>query len=120
MKRIETRTQRRRRRKAGIRKRVFGMPDRPRLTVYRSLKHIYAQIIDDLSGHTLASASTLEKSLGMEQGGNRDAAAAVGKIVAERAKEKGVERVSFDRNGYRYHGRVRAVADSVREAGVEL
>lgn len=96
------------------------MPDRPRLTVYRSLQHVYAQIIDDLSGRTLASASTRDKTLSINAGGNCEAARSIGKTLAERAREKGIERVVFDRNGYRFHGRVRALADAAREAGLEL
>ncbi len=93
----------------------------PRLSVHRSSKHIYAQVIDDNSGHTLAAASTLEADLKGQGGtGNSAAAAAVGKLVAERAKEKGVEIVVFDRGGYIYHGRVKALAEAAREAGLKF
>jgi large subunit ribosomal protein L18 len=110
---------RRRRRKAGIRKRVFGGPQRPRLTVFRSNMHVYAQVIDDLTGRTLASASTVEKGA-KQAGGNKGAAVEVGKRVAERAREAGIEQVVFDRNGYRYHGRIKALADAAREGGLKL
>ncbi len=111
---------RRRRRVTSIRKRVSGTPTRPRLSVRRSLKHIYAQVIDDLAGRTIASASTREKSFPAEGTGDVKAAAEVGKLIAERAKEHGIERLAFDRRGSRYHGRVRALADAVRESGIEL
>jgi large subunit ribosomal protein L18 len=95
---------------------------RPRLTVFRSSEHIYAQVIDDLKGHTLAAASTLEKDLrsALKTGANKDAAAAVGKLVAERAKAAGVEKVIFDRGAYIYHGRVKALADAAREGGLQF
>ena len=94
---------------------------RPRLSVYRSNKHIYAQIIDDSVGQTLAAAATVEKTLnGSNAGGNKDAAAAVGKLIAERAVEKGVRQVVFDRGSYRYHGRIEALAAAAREAGLEF
>jgi len=111
---------RRQRRKQGIRKRVFGVGDRPRLTVFRTARHTYAQVVDDLKGHTLVSASTVEKALEVEHGGNRDAATAVGKALAERAKAKGIEHVVFDRNGFPYHGRVKALADAAREGGLKF
>lgn len=120
MKRTVIRKQRRQRRKRGLRKRIFGTPQRPRLSIYRSLKHTYAQVIDDLSGHTLAFASTNEKSLKAEGSGNAKAAAEIGKRIAERAKEKGVSNVVFDRNGYRYHGRVKALADAARKGGLSF
>lgn len=120
MKRIEQRHERRLRRKKGIRKRVVGTPDMPRLTVFRSLKHVYVQVIDDLSGRTLLSASTTEKGFSAEKTGNLDAAEAVGKALADRAKEAGITRVVFDRNGFRYHGRVKAVADGARSGGLEF
>jgi len=104
-----------------VRKKVAGSPERPRLAVFRSNKHISAQVIDDRSGRTLAAASTVEKTLRDAGGtGNRAAAAAVGKLVAERAKAAGVSHVVFDRGGFRYHGRVAAVADAAREAGLEF
>lgn len=105
-----------------LRKDLAGTPARPRLNVYRSLKHIYAQIIDDQSGTTLVSASTMEKELKgqVEYGGNIAAAKAVGAAVAKRALAKGVNTVVFDRGGYLYHGRVAAVAQAAREAGLEF
>ncbi|RLS95490.1 MAG: 50S ribosomal protein L18 [Planctomycetota bacterium] len=108
---------RRARRKQGIRKDIFGMPDRPRLSVFRSLNHVYAQVIDDLTGKTLASASTRDKGFG-DVGAKMSEATAVGKLVAERAKEKGVSKVVFDRNGYLFHGRVKALAQGARDAGL--
>ena len=95
---------------------------KPRLSVFRSGKHIYAQIIDDLAGRTVAAASTLDKDIrdGLKTGANRDAAAQVGKIIAERAKSAGVETVVFDRGGYLYHGRVKALGDAAREAGLNF
>ena len=102
-----------------IRARVSGSAERPRLAVYRSLKHIYAQVIDDRAGRTIVSASSNEK--GSEaNGGNVAGAKEIGKAVAERAKEKGITRVVFDRGGYLYHGRVKALADAARETGLEF
>jgi large subunit ribosomal protein L18 len=101
-----------------IRRRVAGTAERPRLAVFRSLKHIYAQVIDDGAGHTLAHASSGEK--GGPNGGNVAGAKAIGKLVAERAQEKGVQAVVFDRGGYQYHGRVKALADAAREAGLKF
>ena len=101
-----------------IRKKVRGTSERPRLAVYRSVNHIYAQIIDDQSGKTLATASTVEKGLGTKTGGNVDAAKTVGKAIAERAMAAGVSSVVFDRGGYVYHGRVKALIDATREAGL--
>jgi large subunit ribosomal protein L18 len=101
-----------------IRKKVRGTAERPRLAVFRSLNHIYAQVIDDGSGKTLATASTIEKSLGLTSGGNIDAARAVGKAIAERAQQAGISSVVFDRGGYVYHGRVKALIDATREAGL--
>jgi large subunit ribosomal protein L18 len=109
---------RRLRRKAGIRKAVVGTPQRPRLTVYRSLKHVYAQIIDDLSGRTLAAASSPAAKL--PKGGNKTAAAEVGKRLAETAKAAGITQVAFDRNGFKYHGRVKALADAARKGGLQF
>jgi large subunit ribosomal protein L18 len=103
-----------------IRKKVTGTPERPRLCVFRSLKHIYAQIIDDVHGRTLAAASSAAKSSGLAGGGNLASAREVGRLIAERAKEKGIRRVVFDRGGYLYHGRVKALADAAREAGLEF
>ncbi|MGD9858096.1 MAG: 50S ribosomal protein L18 [Planctomycetaceae bacterium] len=95
---------------------------RPRLSVYRSNRQIYAQIIDDVAGRTLVSASTIEKGLGgsKQDNGNKDAAARVGKVLAERAVEAGIRQVAFDRGSYKYHGRIAALADSAREAGLEF
>ncbi len=103
-----------------IRKRVDGGPERPRLAVFRSVKHIYAQVIDDRAGNTLASASTNEKGGVNKDGGNVSGAKAIGKLIAERAHEKGIKKVVFDRGGYLYHGRVKALADAAREAGLEF
>jgi large subunit ribosomal protein L18 len=103
-----------------VRKKVQGTADRPRLAVFRSNKHITAQVIDDLSGRTLAAASTIESDLRSGATGNRDAATAVGKLVGERAKAAGVDKVVFDRGGFQYHGRVAALADAAREAGLEF
>ncbi len=105
-----------------IRYKVMGTAARPRLAVYRSSKNIYVQLIDDDSRHTLASASTVDAALRGEgkSGANIDAAKAVGKLIAERAKEKGVSHVVFDRGGYQYHGRVQKLADAAREGGLEF
>jgi large subunit ribosomal protein L18 len=102
-----------------IRARVSGSAERPRLAVYRSLKHIYAQVIDDRAGRTLVSASSNDKGSSVN-GGNVAGAKEIGRAVAERAKEKGITRVVFDRGGYLYHGRVKALADAAREAGLEF
>ncbi|MDQ2775190.1 MAG: 50S ribosomal protein L18 [Acidobacteriota bacterium] len=102
-----------------IRARVAGTQERPRLAVFRSVNHIYAQVIDDQQGHTLVAASTTEKDL-RGKGGNVDGAKLIGKAVAERAKEKGINKVVFDRGGYLYHGRVKALADAARAAGLEF
>lgn len=109
---------RRKRRKTGIRKAVFGSPTKPRLSVFRSSKHIYAQLIDDFEGKTLASASTVQAKA--ENGGNVDAAKAVGTQIAEAAKAAGIEKIAFDRNGFKYHGRVKALADAAREGGLKF
>ncbi len=101
-----------------IRKKVRGTADRPRLAVYRSLNHIYAQVIDDDNGKTLASASTTEKTMALKSGGNVDAAKKVGAVIAERSIAAGVSEVVFDRGGYVYHGRVKALIDATREAGL--
>lgn len=104
-----------------IRKKLQGTSERPRLNVYRSLNHIYVQVIDDLSGKTLVSASTAEGQKEQRRtGGNVAAAKAIGKTIAERAKAKGVTKVVFDRGGYIYHGRVKALADAAREAGLQF
>ena len=101
-----------------IRHRVQGSPERPRLAVFRSLKHIYAQVIDDQKGHTVAAASSSEKN--GQNGGNVAGAKAIGKLVAQRARDKGVKAVVFDRGGYPYHGRVKALAEAAREAGLQF
>ena len=108
--------------KARIRGRVSGTPERPRLTIYKSLKRIYVQAVDDTQGITLAAASSLEKDLrgSLKNGANIEAAKAVGASIAARLKEKGITAVVFDRNGYVYHGRVKALADSAREAGLQF
>jgi len=103
---------------ARIRLKVKGGPERPRLAVFRSLNHIYAQIIDDTKSCTLAAASSVEKKAG--NGGNIAGAKEIGKLIAERAKEKGIKQVVFDRGGYLYHGRVKALADAAREGGLEF
>ena len=108
------------RRHRRVRKKMRGTPQRPRLAVYRSNKHISAQVIDDLSGATLAAASTVEADLRSAAGGNIDAATQVGTLVAERAKAAGIDAVVFDRGGFRYHGRVAALADAARDGGLEF
>ena len=101
-----------------IRRKVKGSSERPRLAVYRSLNHIYAQVVDDQLGKTIVSASTTEKDLRGTTGGNLDAARRIGKAIAERALAKGIESVVFDRGGYLYHGRIKALTDAAREAGL--
>jgi large subunit ribosomal protein L18 len=105
-----------------VRTRLAGTPERPRLNVYRSVAHIYAQMIDDRNGRTIVSASSVDKETkkGLKGGGNIASAKAVGKIIAERAKAAGVTQVVFDRGGYKYHGRVKALADAAREAGLKF
>ncbi len=103
---------------ARIRRKLSGTGERPRLAIFRSLNHIYAQVIDDQAGQTLVSASSTEKDLRGATGGNIAAAETIGRTIAERAKEKGINAVVFDRGGYRYHGRVKALADAVRAAGL--
>lgn len=111
----------RKRRHLRVRKKIFGTSDVPRLTVHKSLKNIYAQIIDDEEGITLASASTLDKAFkGEELGCNIESAKKVGELLAKRALEKGIKKVAFDRSGYRYHGRIKALAEAAREAGLEF
>ncbi|MGB9716078.1 MAG: 50S ribosomal protein L18 [Thermodesulfovibrionales bacterium] len=112
----------RERRHKRIRKKVFGTPERLRLSVYRSLNHIYAQIIDDLKGHTLVSASSLDKEFrdNKSHKGNIETAKKVGRLLAQRALEKNIRKVVFDRGGYLYHGRIKALADAAREAGLEF
>jgi large subunit ribosomal protein L18 len=103
-----------------IRSRVRGNEERPRLAVYRSVKHIYAQVIDDRKGHTLVAAASTDKKAGVAKGGNVAGAKELGRIIAERAKEKGITKVVFDRGGYLYHGRIKALADAARAAGLEF
>ena len=105
-----------------VRKKVTGTPDKPRLNVYRSVKHIYAQIVDDYSGITLTAASSIDKELKgkVSTGGNIEAAKTVGQLVAKRAADKGINQIVFDRGGYLYHGRVKALADAVREGGLKF
>jgi large subunit ribosomal protein L18 len=110
----------RRKRHDRIRLRMTGTVERPRLAVFRSLSHIYAQVIDDSSGRTLASASSLEAELRSAAGTKIDGAKAVGQLLAERAKKAGVEHVVFDRAGFRYHGRVRSLAEAARDAGLDF
>ena len=118
IKRPDTRAQRMKRH-SRVRSKISGTPERPRLSVFRSENNIYAQIIDDVAGNTLVSASTVEK--GFEgNGGNVEAAKKIGALVAERALKKGIEEVVFDRGGYIYHGRVQALADGAREAGLKF
>ena len=118
IKRPNTHAQRQKRHKR-VRAKVFGTPARPRLNVFRSEKNIYAQVIDDVAGHTLVSASSLDKEI-EGNGGNKTAARAVGKLVAERCKAKGIDQVVFDRGGYLYHGRVAELAEGAREGGLEF
>ena len=123
--RIKTTKDRRERIKYRIRKRVQGTEARPRLTIYRSVAHIYVQVVDDMTGRTIAAASSVEPTvkgtLGKKaRGGNVAGAQTIGKTIAERLIEKGVKRVVFDRNGFLYHGRVKAVAEAAREAGLEF
>lgn len=112
----------RRRRHLRVRKKVFGTPEMPRLCVFRSNKHIYAQIIDDTVGRTLVAASTLDKDLRdkLEKTWNKEAAREVGRLIGKRALEKGITTVVFDRGGYKYHGRVKELADGAREAGLKF
>jgi len=122
---INTKDDRRHRIQLRQRKRIHGTPGRPRLSVFRSVSHIYAQVIDDLSGQTLVSASSVEPTVkaGFSKGiagGNLKGAEAIGRTIAERSIEKGIKRVVFDRSGFLYHGRIRAVADAARKAGLEF
>ena len=111
----------RQKRHSRLRKRLMGTTERPRLAVFRSLRHVYAQIIDDLKGSTITAASTLDKEIGETKGVSmKELAKKVGELVAQRAKEKGVTSVVFDRAGYKYHGRVAAVADGARAQGLAL
>ncbi|GMV20866.1 MAG: 50S ribosomal protein L18 [Vicinamibacterales bacterium] len=122
---IRTKKDRRERVRLRQRKRISGTAERPRLAVFRSVTHIYTQVIDDLAGRTIAAAASTEPGLkgtfsGDVRGGNKAGAEAIGKVIAERLKEKGITRVVFDRGGYLYHGRVRAVAEAARAAGLEF
>lgn len=112
----------RRKRHKRIRKTVVGTNEKPRLNVYRSICNIYVQVIDDSTGKTLAAASTIDSEIkaNLKSGGNIEAAKAVGQLIGKRAKDKGIETVVFDRGGYKYHGRVAALADSAREAGLKF
>lgn len=110
-------------RKKRIRKKLIGTTERPRLTIFRSAKNIYVQIIDDTTSRTLAEASSLSRDIRSQiagKGGNKEGALIIGKLIAERALEKGIKRIIFDRNGFLYHGRVKALADAVREHGLEF
>ena len=123
--RIKTREDRRLRIRFRLRKRIAGDQDRPRLTVFRSLSHMYVQVVDDMTGKTVASAATTEAALksglsGKMRGGNKAGAELVGAAIAKRLIEKGIRKVVFDRNCYLYHGRIRAVADAARKAGLEF
>jgi large subunit ribosomal protein L18 len=122
---ITTKDDRRRRIQLRQRKRLSGTTERPRLTVFRSVSHIYAQVIDDMTGRTLVSASSVESAIKSAfeksiDGGNIKGAEAIGKVIAERSIEKGIKQVVFDRSGFLYHGRIRAVADAARKAGLEF
>lgn len=122
---IRTKKDRRERIRLRQRKRIHGTAERPRLAVFRSASHIYAQVVDDLAGHTIASASSIEPSLksvfsGDVRGGNKAGAEAIGRVISERLKAKGITRVVFDRGGNLYHGRIQAVAEAARKAGLEF
>ena len=122
MGRIEDRKRTRQARRKRIRGRIQGTPQKPRLSVFRSARHIYAQIVDDGLGAVLASASTMDKQIRetLETGGNMDAAREVGKLLADRATNKKIETVAFDRGGFKYHGRVKALAEAAREGGLKF
>ena len=119
---MDDNTKSRKRRHVRVRKKVRGLTERPRISVFKSSKHIYAQVIDDDKGITLVSSSTLDNEIknDLKHGGNQDAAKKVGALLAKRALEKGLRLVVFDRGGYHYHGRVKALADSARETGLEF
>jgi large subunit ribosomal protein L18 len=119
---VISREQVRERLHARIRRKIAGTPERPRLAVFRSQGHIYAQVVDDAAGNTVCAASSVEKSLRekFKRGGNVAAAKAVGLLIAERAKSKGVSQVVFDRGGFQYHGRIKALADAAREGGLKF
>lgn len=122
MARTQDRKQRRQRIHLRIRRRLSGTAECPRLVVFRSLNHVYAQLVDDVHGHTLVAASTLEKTLveGLKHGGNKKAGRIIGKTIAERAKDKGISTVVFDRAGFRYHGVIKELADAARETGLKF
>jgi len=122
MERIKQKQVRRQRRQKRIRKKIFGTPERPRLTVSRSLKHIYVQLVDDTAGRTLVEASSLSKELrgALKKGSDRAAAEQVGVLLAQRAGGCGIEQVVFDRNGYKFHGRVKALAEAARKSGLKF
>ncbi len=120
MSRTSDRVLRRQRRRRGMRKRIFGTPDRPRLSIYRSLRYLYAQVIDDVAGRTIAAASSRDAEFKGESTGDIKAAKTVGTLLAQRAGQAGVKQVQFDRNGLRYHGRVKALADAAREGGLQF
>ncbi len=118
MDRNQLKTVRRNRRRRGLRKRIIGTTPRPRLAVFRSSKHIYVQLIDDMTGNTLACAGSLEA--GLDKGSNVEAAKKIGTLIAEKAKAAGISQVAFDRGGFRFHGRVKALADAAREGGLKF
>ncbi len=111
-------TMRRQRRRRGIRKRVQGTPEQPRLCVFRSSKHLYAQVVDDLAGRTIVAASTVQEKT--DKGCTNESAKLIGQRIAERAKAAGIERVAFDRNGFRFHGRIKTLAEAAREGGLKF
>lgn len=120
---VVSRAEARLRRKKRVRKNVKGRPERPRLSVFRTARHIYAQIIDDATARTLIDASSLSKDIRpliQGKGANKEGAAMIGELIAKRAKEKGIKKIIFDRNGFLYHGRVKALADAAREHGLEF
>ena len=119
MPRLDLRKEGRARRHKRVRRKIFGTVDRPRFSVFKSSRHIHAQLIDDIEGHTLVQVTTMHGEVGI-RACNQEAAVAVGKLVAEKALEKGIERVVFDRGGYPYHGVVKALADSAREGGLKF
>ncbi len=117
---MKSRTDRRSRRRLRVRKKVFGTPDRPRVSVFRSNKHLYAQVIDDINGLTLTAASSVDESIGSADETGVEQARRVGQLLAERARQCGVKEVVFDRSGYKYHGRVKALAEGAREKGLQF
>jgi len=116
----ESRNVKRLKRHERVRKNLYGTPEKPRMCVFRSLKNISVQLIDDVNGHTLAAASSLDKDLKMSNGGNKEAAKAVGEAIAKKALAKGIETVAFDRGGFLFHGRVKELADGARSAGLKF